>query len=168
MFLSMFSANQRTTKIRYSCHYISSFFLSFLSRFWQYDSRRKLRDSGNITRYGLPSKLANMNAVFKWEGNIFTYFFKGSEYWRYDERTQRADTFRYPKPIKSAWKFPGDINAAVHWVKNRKTYVFRGKQYMKLKRRSVQLERGYPRVIADGWMRCNSRDRDLGSDEEEP
>ena len=56
-------------------------------RFWEYSSTRKLINSGNIGSYGLPLTLANMDAVFTWEGNNKTYFFKGKqvlEIWRWN------------------------------------------------------------------------------------
>ena len=52
-------------------------------------------------RDGLPSALENMDAAFIWEKNYKAYFFKGWEYWRYDEISKRVDP-GYPKNI-SIW-----------------------------------------------------------------
>lgn len=138
------------------------------SEFWEYDSKRVLRNSGQITRYGLPSALANMDAVFTWERNKKTYLFKDTQYWRYNEDTQSTD-WGYPKGIKNAWRsLPNHINAAVRWV-NGRTYIFRGKQYLKLQHRKVYMERGYPQEIAKRWMKCNSGDeKDRGFASEDP
>lgn len=140
--------------------------VTFVSvRFWEYDSARKLKDSGQITRYGLPSALEDMDAVFTWAKNRKTYFFKDEQYWRYNEDTRRTDP-GYPRRIRSAWGFPDYINAAVKWL-NSRTYVFRGRQYLKLQKGKVHVERAYPKVIADKWMKCNSKGRGI-LDSEEP
>ncbi|XP_078350865.1 macrophage metalloelastase-like isoform X2 [Oculina patagonica] len=149
------------------------------SEFWEYNSARTLRDSGNIERYGLPSTLENMDAVFTWEKNQKPYFFKDKQYWRYNEYTRRTD-LGYPRDIRSAWglKFPVHINAAVKWL-NGRNYVFQGKNYVKIQSRKANrdqgyLVQGYPKVIAEKWMKCNtgvgalgtnSKGRGLDSDE---
>jgi len=135
------------------------------SEFWEYDSARKLKDSGQITRYGLPSALEDMDAVFTWAKNRKTYLFKDEQYWRYNEDTRRTDP-GYPRRIRSGWGFPDYINAAVKWL-NSRTYVFRGRQYLKLQKGKVHVERAYPKVIADKWMKCNSKGRGI-LDSEEP
>ena len=45
--------------------------------------------------------MENMDAAFIWEKNYKAYFFKGWEYWRYDEISNRVDP-GYPKNI-SIW-----------------------------------------------------------------
>lgn len=147
---------------------VITFFLLLINlfrsiRFWEYDSARKLKDSGQITRYGLPSTLKNMDAVFTWAKNSKTYFFKDKQYWRYNEYSRRTDP-GYPRNIRDAWGFPDYINAAVKWL-NSRTYVFRGRQYLKLQKGKVQMERDYPKVIAEKWMKCNSKGRGLDSEE---
>jgi len=137
------------------------------SEFWEYDSRQRLVNSGSIRQYGLSLVLKNMDAVFTWEGNGKTYFFRGSQYWRYDERTGRADTYRYPRDIQKAWKFPGGVKAAVKWV-NGRSYVFWETQYRKLEKGKARTERGYPQYIADRWMKCNTKGRDVGAYTLEP
>ena len=127
-------------------------------RFWEYDSRRILKSSGLIKRYGLPLSLANMNAVFIWEKNQITYFFKGTQYWRYNERTRRTvqgpSRNPYPRKIRSAWKFPDHIDTAVTWL-NGKSYVFLGSQYLRLKKGKLLLD-GRRRNTARRWMKCRS------------
>ena len=132
----------------------------FSFRFWEYNSKRKLVLSGPISDYGLPPRLANMDAVFIWEGNGVTYFFKGSQYWRYNEQFRRAYTSRYPRSIRREWKFYGYLKAAVQWV-NGRNYVFWRKDYLKLQKGKINRERGYPQVIADRWMKCKAKGRDL-------
>ncbi|XP_068729853.1 matrix metalloproteinase-24-like [Montipora capricornis] len=142
------------------------------SEFWEYDSRRNLINSGSITQYGLPQNLANMDAVFRWEGNGKTYFFKGNKYWKYDDQRRRIQTYyydrinrkylRYPRDIKNVWKFDGNIKAAVKW-RNDRNYVFWDTRYIKLQKGKVVRERGYPQVIADRWMKCNNKGRENGA-----
>lgn len=134
------------------------------TEFWEYDSRRILKSSGTITRYGLPLSLANMNAVFIWEKNQVTYFFKGTQYWRYNERIRRTvrgpSRNPYPRKIRSAWKFPDHIDTAVTWL-NGRSYVFLGSQYLKLRKRSLVLDGGL-RNTARRWMKCSSSVGALG------
>ena len=142
---------------------LSQHFWNFY-RFWEYDSRRILKFSGTITRYGLPLSLANMNAVFIWEKNQVTYFFKGTQYWRYNERIRRTvrgpSRNPYPRKIRSAWKFPDHIDTAVTWL-NGRSYVFLGSQYLKLRKRSLVLDGGL-RNTARRWMKCSSSVGALG------
>ena len=150
------------------CSPASFCILSF--RFWEYNPTRTLVSSGDIRRYGLPRDLANMDAVFKWEGNSRTYFFKGSKYWKYDDGNRRMNTYyydrrhrkylKYPRDIQTVWRFPGNVKAAVKW-RNERNYVFWNSQYIKLQKGKVQRERGYPQIIAKRWMKCNSKGRDL-------
>ena len=55
----------------------------------------------DISKYGLPSDLQNPDAAFVWAGNKKTYFFKGINYWRYNEKNAAVDA-GYPRPI-SVW-----------------------------------------------------------------
>ena len=145
---------------------VTNVLLPFPSRFWEYDSKRKLLKSGPIAQYGnggFPADSAaldNMDAVFTWEGNGRTYFFKDNQYWKYNEQTQRAYTYRYPRDIQRAWKFPGNISAAVRWL-NGRNYVFWDTTYAKMDKGKVGRARGYPQLISNRWMRCNAKGRDL-------
>ena len=78
----------------FSCH-----------RYWMYFDYRLEEGPLYLTQYGghdgLPSALENMDAAFIWEKNYKAYFFKGWEYWRYDEISKTVDP-GYPKNI-SIW-----------------------------------------------------------------
>lgn len=133
---------------------------NYFHRFWEYDSTNIL-STGSLDKYGL-SGLSNLNAVFTFEKTPATYFFQGTQYWRYNERAKKI-TGRYPQTISPAW--PGVVNnldAAVTWI-NKKSYIFKGEYYYKVKvnRRSRRRNRGkitvmngYPRRTDQVWMRC--------------
>lgn len=70
-------------------------------RYWKYYDNRLEEGPRDIKQYGLPSALQNMDAAFIWEGNKKTYFFKGGNYWRYNENSNSIDA-NYPRPI-SVW-----------------------------------------------------------------
>ncbi|RXG56801.1 Matrix metalloproteinase-14 [Armadillidium vulgare] len=75
--------------------------------------------------YGLPSYL---DAAFTWT-NGKTYFFKGSEYWRFTGHTMDDD---YPKDISTGFSgIPNNIDAAFVWSGNGKIYFFKGTEYYK-------------------------------------
>ena len=142
-------------------------FVYFFDRFWEYEKptsleqkncRRRLRNKGPITKYGLLN-LGDMDALFTWERNKKTYIFKGKQYWRYDENKRKLDT-GYPRSISVGWpNLPSHIDAAVKWS-NGYSYVFKGGIYWKLRNeprnRKVYAFDGYPRKITKGWMKCKS------------
>ena len=141
-------------------------FVYFIHRFWEYNNRRQLVDSGSISDYGLSSNLVNMDAVFTWKKNGRTYIFKGSQYWRYNEKTRTMDK-GYPKNIQTGWPdLPNDIDAAVTWL-NGRSYIFNGKDYLRLKNysqsRKVYVDRGYPKETARGWMKCRADTGAIGA-----
>ena len=100
-----------------------------------------------------------MDAVFTWNKNKKTYIFKGSEYWRFDDKMKQLDR-RYPKKISKGWPDIGNnIDAAVTWS-NWFSYVFKGNYYLKLnnypKNRKVYAVRGYPKKVTEKWMKCKT------------
>ncbi len=82
-------------------------------------------------------------------GNGKAYFFKGSQYIRYDIKADRADP-GYPKQINNE-TWPGvpwtdGIDAAVNWY-NGKAYFFKGGQYIRYDVKSDKADPGYPKPI---------------------
>ena len=79
------------------------------------------------------------------------YFFRGSEYVRYDIAADRPDD-GYPQPINSGWPgvFEEDIDAAVVWP-NGKAYFFRGSEYVRYDVATDRADDGYPQSISSGW-----------------
>ena len=70
-------------------------------RYWKYYGFILEEGPREITRFGLPSSLTDPDAAFVWGGNGKTYFFKGNNYWRYNEFNKAVDK-NYPKSI-IAW-----------------------------------------------------------------
>ncbi len=90
----------------------------------------------------------DVDAVANW-GNGKAYFFKGSEYIRYDMKDDRADP-GYPKPINDK-TWPGmiwtdGVDAVVNWG-NGKVYFFKGGQYIRYDIESDRADSGFPKPI---------------------
>ncbi len=82
------------------------------------------------------------------------YFFKGSQYDRYDVKTDKVDA-GYPKPIAGNWPgfpaaFAGGVDAYVLWP-NGKAYFFKGNQYIRYDMAEDKVDAGYPKPIAGNW-----------------
>jgi hypothetical protein len=88
------------------------------------------------------------------------FFFRGSEYIRYDIGAHHADQ-GYPKPIRGAWAglFDRDIDAAVVWP-NDKAYFFRGSEYIRYDIGADHADQGYPKPIRGAWAGLFDRDID--------
>ena len=102
--------------------------------------------------------MAKMSAVL-WS-DAKAYFFRGSEYVRYDVAADKADE-GYPQSIASGWAgvFDRDIDAAVVWP-NGKAYFFRGGEYVRYDVAADKADEGYPQSIASGWAGVFDRDID--------
>ena len=81
---------------------------------------------------GFPGIPDNLDAAFKWRANGKMYFFKGSQYWRFDSDLggtgQPGVSDQYPQPI-AVWKgVPDNINSVVTY-ENKRTYFFKAGSY---------------------------------------
>merc|ERR1719334_1172730 len=64
-------------------------------------------------------------------GDGHLYFFKGSEYWKYNTKRNKMED-GYPRRISRRWDgLPTRIDAALRW-KNGKSYAFKGTEYWRL------------------------------------
>jgi len=119
----------------------------------RYDLRSDRADPGypkpidNQSWPGLPWT-SGIDAAVNWY-NGKAYFFKGSQYVRYDVKADRVDP-GYPKTI-SAESWPGlgftdGVDAAVNW-KNGKAYFFKGDRYIRYDVKSDRADSGYPKPI---------------------
>jgi hypothetical protein len=82
------------------------------------------------------------------------YFFKGTEYARYDAKADKVDP-GYPKAIQGNWPgfpntFAAGVNVAVVWG-NGKAYFFKGAQYIRYDIAAGKVDQGYPKPIAGNW-----------------
>ena len=119
----------------------------------------------HIRDYGLPDELSNMDAVFIWGGNGRTYFFKGEQYWRYDDRTDRID-LGYPRKINGPWKdLPSNLDGAMQW-RNGRSYFFKDNMYYRIDDYRIQVEPDYPKHTGLGWMKCTKSEIKLATENE--
>jgi len=126
------------------------------SQYARYDVKADRVDSGYPQPIqglwpGFPASFAaGVNAEVVW-GNGKTYFFKGSQYLRYDIAADRVDA-GYPKPIAGAWPglWAANIDAGVVWP-NGKAYFFKGSQYMRYNIATDKVDPGYPKPIQGNW-----------------
>lgn len=68
-----------------------------------------------LTSLGLPATLNHVDAVIIWGHNSKTYIFSGTEYWKYDDITDRIEP-DYPRDMSKIWRGVGyNLNAAFQW-----------------------------------------------------
>ncbi|OFX22287.1 MAG: hypothetical protein A2033_07385 [Bacteroidetes bacterium GWA2_31_9] len=87
---------------------------------------------------------SGIEAVINW-GNGKLYFFKGSEYIRFDTNTNKADT-GYPKTMAGNWGsswFDNGVDCAINWG-NGYAYFFKNGEYMKYNVSEDKPLNGYP------------------------
>lgn len=102
-----------------------------------------------IREFGL--HLDSVDAAFIWAHNGKTYFFKGDEFWRFDERRRKMD-LGYPKKV-GLWKgVPPNLDG-VMGHDNGDTYFFKGTSYWKM--RGGEIEVVSRASTARDWMHCN-------------
>lgn len=95
-----------------------------------------------------------LDAAVEWPGGK-VFFFKGSQYARYDVAGNRIDP-GYPLAIGDEWTgftdagFDGGVDAAVNWG-NGKAYFFKSDQYLRYGIAADSVDDGFPGKIADGW-----------------
>ncbi len=81
------------------------------------------------------------------------YFFKGSQYLRYDWAADKVDD-GYPQPI-NAWNFGGDFNSSIDAAINGeasyagKSFFFQGNQYVRYDWATDAVDAGYPKPISE-------------------
>jgi hypothetical protein len=93
---------------------------------------------------------SGIDAAVNW-GNGKVYFFKNSEYLRYNIKSDVADA-GYFRPIAGSWPglWDSNIDAAVNWG-NGKVYFFKGNEYTRYDINLDKVDEGYPRAIVGNW-----------------
>lgn len=95
-----------------------------------------------------------INAAANW-GNGKAYFFRGSQYLRYDIAADKVDD-GFPLPVAGHWPglaeagFGDRIDAVVPWG-NGKVFFFRGDRYVRYDIAADKVDDGYPLPIAGNW-----------------
>ncbi|MDF1663155.1 MAG: hemopexin repeat-containing protein [Planctomycetota bacterium] len=91
-----------------------------------------------------------IDAALYWKDNK-CYFFKGSEYLRFDLKSGTVDK-GYPRPIKGNWPglWDSGIDAAVNWG-NGKAYFFKGSNYIRYSIEDDKADKNYPASIKGNW-----------------
>ncbi|WP_437992305.1 hemopexin repeat-containing protein [Sorangium sp. So ce145] len=99
-----------------------------------------------------PSSWTSVDAAVDWD-NGKVYFFRGSDYLRYDKASDQVDA-GYPKPISAHW--PGLFGANIDSALNNgdgKAYFFKGNAYdrIDIDDGTFVVDDGYPSIIAGNW-----------------
>lgn len=138
-------------------------FLFKENTYWKYKNKRLITNKTIQEGFkGLPK--GPFDDVFKWNINKKIYFFRGSQYWKYDSRIGRV-TDGYPKPISLHWKgIPNDIDAAFSSLHSNQTYFFKRDKYYRFddinKRLVNDSNPPYPRETAIWFLRCRNTAND--------
>tara|TARA_B100000989_G_C19529310_1_gene468752 strand:+ start:2299 stop:4638 length:2340 start_codon:yes stop_codon:yes gene_type:complete len=89
----------------------------------------------------------NIDAVFTWNYDEKTYFFKGRYIYRIDDKKKTIED-GYPKSINYTFKgIPNNIDAVFSWDKDSGTYFFKDKFVYKYDSQNKRISPGYPRLI---------------------
>ena len=101
-----------------------------------------------------------------WAVNRKIYFFKGSEYYKFDPKKKIPVEESYPRPISNWDGIPDNINTALQYS-NGNTYFFTQEQYYRFDEETFSVDRGgpaYPRNTGQWWFGCRAdRPRKLTS-----
>ncbi|XP_040189939.1 matrix metalloproteinase-21-like isoform X1 [Rana temporaria] len=140
--------------------------------YWMYENR------SNRTRYRDPRKLATgWNGIPSSDIDAFvhiwardkdlTLFFKGTQYWRYDNENDRAykqdpEGITYPRLISEGFPgITGPIDTAFYDRRDRNVYFFRGRNVTAFSVASQKVVPGYPKAITDVFPPCTPGDHPL-------
>lgn len=125
-------------------------------RFW------RLNDLSSEADPGYPKKISStwinvpddIDEVFLWGHNWNTYFFKGHQYYRYNDRLDKVENLYYPKNISEGWRgLPTDgIDAGFTWS-NKKSYFFKGNKVYLYDNIQDEVDSEYTngKLISDVW-----------------
>ncbi|QSQ13122.1 hemopexin repeat-containing protein [Myxococcus landrumensis] len=100
---------------------------------------------------GWPATWTGVDAAVRWP-NGKVYFFRGSEYLRYDVAADKVDP-GYPLPISARW--PGLWTSGIEYTlsdDNGKVYFFKGREFLRYDVVTLSVDPGYPMPIVGNWV----------------
>ena len=94
-----------------------------------------------------------------WAVNKKIYFFKGSQYWKFDPEKSPPVDASYPRPISNWEGIPTNLDAAMQYS-NEKTYFFKDGKYYRFDDEIFSLDQdanpSFPRETGFWWFGCQS------------
>ena len=113
------------------------------------------KDSGGKEVYICTSSkrenVQSIDTVFVWGKNKKTYFFRGDEFWLFNDKIQAVDN-KYPKKISNYWDgIPSNVDGVFTWKKDNKTYFFKGDRFWQFDDSRLMVSPGYPKKIKNHW-----------------
>ena len=116
---------------------------------------------------GVPS---HVDAAMVWAVNKKIYFFKGSQYWKFDPEKKPPVDSSYPRPVSNWDGIPNRLDAALQY-KNGKTYFFKNGKYYRFDDNKFELDRdanpSFPRESGFWWFGCEANSVRLTKKEED-
>lgn len=95
-------------------------------------------------KLNFPTYVKKIDAAFTWPTNGRTYFFSGTQYWRYDNKKKQFDK-NYPKSIYNNWNgLPSRIDAAYSSPDKRTTFFIADGKYYLYDDRNIRVRAVYP------------------------
>ena len=116
-------------------------------------------DDGKSSHRGYPKQISskwqgvpdNIDEMFLWGRNWNVYFFKGHQYYRYNNFNNQTDP-NYPQNVSQGWRgLPADGIDAGFTLSVYTSYFFKGSKVYKYDNINDQVASGYPKQITDDW-----------------
>ena len=108
---------------------------------------------------GIPNDL---DAAFVWSGNDKIYFFKGSNYWKFDPEARPPVEEGYPRPVANWEGVPDHVDDALQY-ENGYTYFFKQGKYYRFDDMRFKVDKGdppFPRSAGQWWFGCESENNE--------
>ncbi|XP_012686473.2 matrix metallopeptidase-21 isoform X2 [Clupea harengus] len=126
--------------------------------YWLYENRQNRTRYGDpvaveVGWHGIPANGVDAHVHVWTRGNDAIYFFKGSQFWKYDTEndqvfTEDEEGRRYPRPISEGFPgVPGPIDTAFYDRRDSQIYFFRGPSVYAFDVKANRLAKGYPKKI---------------------